>query len=120
MGDKSPQKQAKQRTGKGFTFEVVLLDGEHVNIELDVSTTAGSGYVSSHFCGVVVTVCVCVWYFRRKWAASAVEIYTRSVLSAKSSSSVDWCFSFAWILPQVRRVDYLYQCVKLPGLWIQV
>lgn len=54
MGDKSPQKQAKQRTGKGFTFEVVLLDGEHVNIELDVSTTAGSGSVSSHFCGVVL------------------------------------------------------------------
>ena len=43
MGDKSPQKQPKQRTGKGFTFEVVLLDGEHVNIELDVSTTTGSG-----------------------------------------------------------------------------
>ncbi|KAK7099710.1 uncharacterized protein [Littorina saxatilis] len=36
MGDKSPPKeQPKQRTGKGFTYEVVLLDGEHVNFELD-------------------------------------------------------------------------------------
>ena len=40
-GDKSPEKQ-QQRTGKGFTFEVVLLDGEHINIELDVSTTGTS------------------------------------------------------------------------------
>lgn len=44
MGDKSPPKeQPKQRTGKGFTYEVVLLDGEHVNFELDVSTTWQGG-----------------------------------------------------------------------------
>ncbi|KAL8574014.1 hypothetical protein ACOMHN_029461 [Nucella lapillus] len=37
MGDKSPPKKQKPQTrsGKGFTYEVVLLDGEHVNIELD-------------------------------------------------------------------------------------
>ncbi|KAK7501055.1 hypothetical protein BaRGS_00007540 [Batillaria attramentaria] len=37
MSQKSPQKQPqRQRTsGKGVTFEVVLLDGEHVNFELD-------------------------------------------------------------------------------------
>ncbi|XP_076440887.1 uncharacterized protein LOC143280176 isoform X3 [Babylonia areolata] len=37
MGEKSPPKEqkAQRRSGKGFTYEVVLLDGEHVNIELD-------------------------------------------------------------------------------------
>lgn len=43
MGDKSPPKEPKQRTGKDFAYEVVLLDGEHVNFKLDVSTTAGGG-----------------------------------------------------------------------------
>ena len=37
MGENSVAKTNMPSTNKGFTFEVVLLDGEHVNIEMDVS-----------------------------------------------------------------------------------